>query len=78
MNTTDKVTLFQVIVTLERISEEFMLPGLKKMLADLPFKIMDFMLTTVVNISITVRLNYWKSCEFNLPSHDHGAAKIMV
>jgi hypothetical protein len=36
------VTQFQVIFTLERISEEFMLPALIEMLAAFPFKIRGF------------------------------------
>ncbi len=36
------MTQFQIIVTLERISEEFMLPALKQILAAFPFKIRGF------------------------------------
>jgi hypothetical protein len=42
INAVDEVTQFQVIVTLERISEEFMLPALKVMLSAFPFKIRGF------------------------------------
>ena len=42
INAVDEVTQFQVIVTLERISEEFMLPALQCMLAAFPFKIRGF------------------------------------
>ncbi len=42
VNAVDEVTQFQVIVTLERISEEFMLPGLIQLLASFPFKIRGF------------------------------------
>ncbi|MFT5691678.1 MAG: transposase InsO family protein [Oceanicoccus sp.] len=42
INAVDEVTQFQVIVTLERISEEFMLPALRNMLAVFPFKIRGF------------------------------------
>ena len=42
VNAVDKVTQFQVIITLERISEEFMLPALKRILALFPFKIRGF------------------------------------
>ncbi len=42
VNAVDEVTQFQVIVTLERISEEFMLPALNKLLAAFPFKIRGF------------------------------------
>lgn len=39
VNAVDEVTQFQVIFTLERISEAFMLPALHQMLARFPFKI---------------------------------------
>lgn len=42
VNAVDEVTQFQVIITLERISEEFMLPALKQILATFPFKIRGF------------------------------------
>ncbi|MFT7549388.1 MAG: hypothetical protein ACI9VI_003247 [Candidatus Azotimanducaceae bacterium] len=42
VNAVDEVTQFQVIFTLERISEEFMLPALIEMLAAFPFKIRGF------------------------------------
>jgi len=42
INAVDEVTQFQVVVTLERISEEFMLPALNVILAAFPFKIRGF------------------------------------
>ncbi len=42
VNAVDEVTQFQVVVTLERISEEFMLPALTTLLAVFPFKIRGF------------------------------------
>lgn len=42
VNAVDEVTQFQVIVTLERISEAFMLPALEQILAAFPFKIRGF------------------------------------
>lgn len=42
VNAVDEVTQFQVIVTLERINEEFMLPALIQLLASFPFKIRGF------------------------------------
>lgn len=42
VNAVDEVTQFQVIFTLERISEQFMLPALKQILATFPFKIRGF------------------------------------
>ncbi len=42
VNAVDEVTQFQVIFTLERISEAFMLPALDKILASFPFKIRGF------------------------------------
>ena len=42
VNAVDEVTQFQVIFTLERISEAFMLPALHQMLARFPFKIRGF------------------------------------
>lgn len=42
INAVDEVTQFQIIVTLERISERFMLPALKQLLAAFPFKIQGF------------------------------------
>ncbi len=39
VNAVDEVTQFQIIVTLERISEEFMLPALMQVLAAFPFQI---------------------------------------
>ena len=42
VNAVDEVTQFQVISTLERISEEFMLPALIQMFDSFPFKIRGF------------------------------------
>ena len=42
VNAVDEVTQFQIIVTLERISEEFMLPALEQLLAAYPFKLKGF------------------------------------
>jgi transposase InsO family protein len=42
VNAVDEVTQFQIIVTLERINEAFMLPALKQILAAFPFKIQGF------------------------------------
>ena len=42
INAVDEVTQFQVIFTLERITEEFMLPALHQILASFPFKIRGF------------------------------------
>ena len=42
INAVDEVTQFQIIVTLERINEAFMLPALKQILAAFPFKIRGF------------------------------------
>ncbi len=42
VNAVDEVTQFQIIVTLERISEDFMLPALQHILAAFPFKIKGF------------------------------------
>ena len=42
INAVDEATQFQIIVTLERISEEFMLPALKLLLTSFPFKIQGF------------------------------------
>jgi len=42
VNAVDEVTQFQIIVTLERISEEFMLPALEEILAAYPFKLRGF------------------------------------
>ena len=42
VNAVDEVTQFQVVVTLERISEEFMLPALKQMFAAFPFMTQGF------------------------------------
>ncbi len=42
INAVDEVTQFQVVFTVQRISEEFMLPALKLILASFPFKIRGF------------------------------------
>ena len=42
INAVDEVTQFQVIFTLERITEEFMVPALNHILASFPFKIRGF------------------------------------
>ena len=42
INAVDEVTQFQIIVTLERINEAFMLPALKQILDAFPFKIKGF------------------------------------
>jgi len=43
VNALDEEFQFQIVVTLERISEEFMLPALKNILAAYPFKIRGFL-----------------------------------
>ncbi len=42
INAVDEVTQFQIIVTVERISERYMLPALEQLLAAFPFKIQGF------------------------------------
>ena len=42
INAVDEVTQFEVVVTVERISERFMLPALQQTLAAFPFKILGF------------------------------------
>lgn len=42
VNAVDEITQFQVIFTLERITEAFMLPALHQILASFPFKIRGF------------------------------------
>jgi transposase InsO family protein len=42
INAVDAVTQFQVIVTVERISEAFMLPAIQQILAAFPFEILGF------------------------------------
>jgi len=42
INAVDEVTQFQIIATVERISERFMLPALEQLLATFPFKIKSF------------------------------------
>lgn len=42
INAVDEVTQFQVIVTVERLSERYMLPALEQLLATFPFKIKGF------------------------------------
>lgn len=42
INAVDEVTQFQVIVTVEKISERYMLPALEQLLAAFPFKIQGF------------------------------------
>ena len=42
VNAVDEVTQFQIIITVERITEKFMLPALKQILTAFPFKIRGF------------------------------------
>ena len=42
INAVDEVTQWQVIFTVERISEQFMIPALEALLADFPFNIIGF------------------------------------
>jgi transposase InsO family protein len=69
VNAVDEVTQFQIIVTLERISEEFMLPALEQILAAFPFKIRGFHADnggeyinyTVAQLLDTLRIEFTKS-----------------
>jgi transposase InsO family protein len=69
VNAVDEVTQFQVIITLERISEEFMLPALKRILAAFPFKIRGFHMDnggeyinhTVAELLEKLRIEFTKS-----------------
>lgn len=69
INAVDEVTQFQVVVTLERISESFMLPALKQILATFPFKIKGFHADnggeyinyTVAELLETLRIEFTKS-----------------
>ena len=42
INAVDEITQFQIIVTVERLSERFMLPALEHLLSAFPFKIKGF------------------------------------
>jgi len=42
INATDEVTQWEIVVTVERISEQFMLPALRSLLAQFPFLIKGF------------------------------------
>jgi hypothetical protein len=69
VNAVDEVTQFQVIITLKRISEEFMLPALKRILAAFPFKIRGFHMDnggeyinhTVAELLEKLRIEFTKS-----------------
>ena len=64
----DEVTQFQLIVTLERISEESMFPALKSMLAVFSFKIRGFYTdngSEHINDTVAELL---ENCVFNSPN----------
>lgn len=69
INAVDEVTQFQVVVTLERITEQFMEPALKQILAAFPFKIQGFHADnggeyinyTVASLLETLRIEFTKS-----------------
>lgn len=42
INATDEVTQFEIVVTVERISEQYLLPALKALLEQFPFTIINF------------------------------------
>jgi len=78
VNAVDEVTQFQVIATLERISEAFMRPALEQMLATFPFKIRGFHADngseyinyTVAELLDTLRIEFTKSRSRH--SNDNG------
>ncbi len=78
INAVDEVTQFQVVVTLERINEEHMLPALKRLLAAFPFKISGFHADNggeYINYSVAellekLRIEFTKSCARH--SNDNG------
>ena len=80
VNAVDEVTQFQVIATLERISEAFMRPALEQMLATFPFKIRGFHADngseyinyTVAELLDTLRIEFTKSRSRH--SNDNGRA----
>lgn len=69
INAVDEVTQFEIIVTVERITEKFMLPALKQILAAFPFKIRGFHSdngSEYINYSVadlleTLRIDFTKS-----------------
>ena len=42
INATDEVTQFEIVVTVEKISEHYLLPALEELLEQFPFKIINF------------------------------------
>ncbi len=69
INAVDEVTQFEIIVTVERITEKFMLPALKQILSAFPFKIRGFHSdngSEYINYSVadlleTLRIDFTKS-----------------
>lgn len=81
INAVDEVTQFQIIVTVERLSERYMLPALEQLLAAFPFKIQGFHTDnggeyinyTVAQLLEKLRIEFTKSRPRH--SNDNGLAE---
>ncbi len=77
----DEVTQFQIIVTVERLSERYMPPALEQLLAAFPFKIKGFHTDnggeyinyTVAQLLEKLRIEFTKSRPRH--SNDYGLAE---
>ena len=82
INAVDEVTQFQIIITVERISERDMLPALEQLLAAFPFKIKGFHTDnggeyinyTVAKLLEKLRIEFTKS----RPRHSKASASLLT
>ena len=73
----EQQTQFPVVLTVERISEQFMLPALESMLDTLPFVIRVFMLTMERNTSTSAPRRRSTSYVWKSPSRAVDKLTIM-
>ena len=61
INAVDEVTQFEIVVSVERISEVYLIPALEYLLESFPFVILGFQ-TTARNTSTNRSPGYWRNC----------------
>ena len=74
INAMDKVTQFEVVATVERISEAYLIPALQVLLEDFPFVIRGFHSDNARSTSTTASPRCSARCWWTSPSRAHATA----
>jgi len=77
INAVDEVTQFEIVCSVEKISEQYLMPVLKQCSLHFLLPYLVFTVTTVLNILTDASLSCFKSFLLNLPSLAQGIRMIM-